>query len=379
VLRQQYDAGLLDHLNDKTAWEKARETALKRCKGDRAAIKETLNELGPAPESPLHPMMLLPEPTFEGLIKHFAVGQPNLGLFSGEGGQFVGGYSMGDDRKLATAAGLSALWDGEPIRRVRASDGVVTLAGRRLALHLMVQPEVANILLSDQLLAGQGLLSRLLVTAPESTIGARLWRDEKPETDRDLRRYHERMLSILKIPTAAAKTNELKPRALPLSAQARKLFKRWHDHVERRIAPGGELEPVKGFAAKLPEHATRLAAVSTIIADVHAAEIGELELQAGLTLAEYYATEALRLFGVSRINADLQLARKLLHWLHSQWSEPAVSLPDIYQRGPNAINDQATARKMVVLLEDHGVLQKLERGAIVAGRRRRDAWLIVRG
>ncbi|MET0527707.1 MAG: DUF3987 domain-containing protein, partial [Microvirga sp.] len=40
------------------------------------------------------------------------------------------------------------------------------LPGRRLSLHLMVQPDVANLLLCDRLLADQGLLSRLLVTAP---------------------------------------------------------------------------------------------------------------------------------------------------------------------------------------------------------------------
>ncbi len=31
---------------------------------------------------------------------------------------------MSDEAKLRTAAGLSAAWDGEPIRRVRAGDGI---------------------------------------------------------------------------------------------------------------------------------------------------------------------------------------------------------------------------------------------------------------
>ena len=58
---------------------------------DPAAKRAALDELGPAPVGPLHPMLVCPEPTFEGLERLFAVGQPSMGVFSGEGGQFVGG------------------------------------------------------------------------------------------------------------------------------------------------------------------------------------------------------------------------------------------------------------------------------------------------
>jgi hypothetical protein len=51
-------------------------------------------------------------------------------------------------------------------------------------------------------------------------------------------------------------------------------------------------------------------------------------------------------------------------------------LPDIYQRGLNAIGDQATARKMVAILVDHGWLKPIPGGAVVAGHRRREAWQI---
>jgi Protein of unknown function (DUF3987) len=73
---------------------------------------------------------------------------------------------MSDDNKLRTAAGLSELWDGEPIKRVRAGDGTLVLPGRRVAMHLMAQPDVAAIMLSDRMLLSQGFLSRCLVTAP---------------------------------------------------------------------------------------------------------------------------------------------------------------------------------------------------------------------
>jgi Protein of unknown function (DUF3987) len=107
-------------------------------------------------------MLTCPEPTFEGLCKLFAVGQPSLGIFASEGGQFVGGHGMSDDAKLRTAAGLSKLWDDGETRRVRVGDGATMLPGRRLTVHLMVQPDVAGIMLNDRLLADQGLLSRFI-------------------------------------------------------------------------------------------------------------------------------------------------------------------------------------------------------------------------
>ena len=141
VLRQNYDRALPDYLDDREAWNKTRQVA-KKTKGDREEIKRALTECGPAPTAPLKPLLLVPEPTYEGLCKLFSSGQPSLGLFATEGGQFIGGYGMNQENKLYTATGLSALWDGEPIRRVRAGDEVLLLPGRRLTMHLMVQPEV---------------------------------------------------------------------------------------------------------------------------------------------------------------------------------------------------------------------------------------------
>ena len=199
-MRDKYDVELPSYTNSKTAWDKARDVAIKRGKGDRAAIKNALDALGPPPVPPLQTLLTCPEPTYEGMCKHFAVGQPSIGIFASEGGQFIGGHGMRDESKLATAAGLSAAWDGDPIKRVRAGDGTMILPGRRLAMHLMAQPDVADILFRDPLLADQGLLSRLLVTAPESAAGSRLWHEERPESDRDLKRYGARLLTSLRHP-----------------------------------------------------------------------------------------------------------------------------------------------------------------------------------
>jgi hypothetical protein len=380
ALRATREADLLSYLNDKAIWDKVRGEAL-RSKADRAGTKTALDTLGPAPAPPLEPMLTCPEPTFEGLCKLFAIGWPSLGIFATEGGQFIGGHGMSEENKLKTAAGLSDAWDGKPIRRVRSGDGATILPGRRLSVHLMAQPAVAEILFRDRLLAEQGLLSRILPTAPDSAAGTRLWREEKPETDRDLKRYGARLSGILEtpLPLVSGKSNELAPRRLSLSGGARRLWFAFADHVEKAIAPDGELETVRGLANKLPEHAARLAAVLTLVRNIDAGEIASAEMGAGIALAEHYAAEALRLFGTSRINADLRLAQRLLEWMLGTWGEPLISLPDVYQRSLNAIADKATAAKLVAILEDHGWLVRIPEGAVIAGQRRRDAWRIIRG
>lgn len=378
-LREIYDAQHPDYLNAVAAWEKARDHAKTTGKGDRLQIKARLDSIGSAPDAPLLPLLTCSEPTYEGLVKLLAAGQPSLGLFNDEGGQFIGGHGMSDDAKLRTATGLSRLWDGQPIDRVRGGDGVTVLPGRRLAMHLMVQPAVAAMLFADGLLADQGLLSRVLPTAPDSAIGTRIWREPSADSDAAINGYGARLLHILEmpLPLTEGRRNELSPRELPLSKAARRLWIAFHDHIEHRIGAGGELEPVRGLANKLPEHAARIASLLALVRDITAAEVAEIEMQAGIDLAQHYAVEALRLHGASQVDETLQLAERLRKWLMT-WPESAISLPEIYQLGPNAIRDSKKAAKLVDVLVEHGCLIAIPDGATIGEQRRRKAWRIVK-
>jgi hypothetical protein len=381
VLREAYDEELPDYLNQQLAWEKARDQAVKRGKGDRHEIVLALKTVGPAPIAPLKPMLTCPEPTIEGLCKLFGAGHPSLGIFSDEGGQFIGGHGMADEAKLRTATGLSGLWDGEPIKRVRAGDGATVLPGRRFAMHLMAQPEVAARMLSDPQLKDQGFLSRCLVTAPGSIAGTRHWRDCPSTAEPAIKRYGAKVLEILErqFPLAEGKANELKPRTLILASDARQLWIEFADAIESQIGTDGELAAVKPLANKLPEHAARLAAVLALFADINAPDVSAEHMAAGITLAQHYLLEAQRLNESARVSNDLRTAQDLLDWLQNTWGEAAVSLPDIYQKGPRSIDvrDKATALRLVKILVEHGWLKLEPAGAVVAGQHRREVWLIV--
>jgi hypothetical protein len=378
-LRASRKADMLVYEAQRGAWEAEHKRILNERKYTQADRERALTLLGTGPTGPLEPLVTCPEPTFEGLTRLFATGRPSLGLFSAEGGLFIGGFGMSEDHRLKTAAGLSLLWDGEPLRRVRAGDGSQVLPGRRLAVHLLVQPNIAAQLLADDVLAGQGLLSRLLVAAPDSNAGTRVWRDPLPTSAEALDRYRTRILEVLgaPLPLRSGTINELEPRVIELTAGARRTWIMFSDHIERQIGPEGALAGLRAFACKAAEHAARLAGVLQLVDDLEASALDNQHLEAGIQLVQFYLSEWERLLDAAATPVALLRAEGLQRWLAAHWTEPAVSLADIYQRGPSALRTAASARSAVETLEAHGWLVCIDGGATVDGAYRREAWRVI--
>ena len=378
-LHARHEVELKDYEVRHKMWEAQSKAIEKDFKKSGAAGSEAhqiaLEKLGLAPDKPLLPLLMASDFTFEGLVQCLNFGQPLYGIIGSEGGQFIGGHGMTDESKLRTITGLSAAWDGEPIKRVRATETAI-LRGRRVGMHLMIQPEVAATALGDELLTKQGFMSRILACAPESLIGTRMHKDFPPEAAQVLQQYKERMLNIMgaQYPLVPGKRNELEPRTVSFSAEAEKLFWEFADEVEKAMAPGGEYESIRPFAAKLPEHAARLAAAIAGYRDLLIASLDRDDLACGMHIAAFYATEAKRISGSSWADPRLLLAKKLLDWLLTDWDKPSVTARDIYRYGPNAIRDRETALNLARILVEHGWLIPIE-------TRRADMheWRIVRG
>lgn len=380
-LREAYDEDDRHYKNSKEAWEKARAEATgAKLKGVEAK-RHALDQLGAEPQRPLPPLLTVDEPTLEGLVKLFQYGHPSLGLFAGEAASFLGGHGMTDDAKARMAAGLTLLWDGKPLRRVRAGESTV-LPGRRLSVHLMAQPAVAALLLCDPLIAGadgQGLVNRFLIAAPESTAGGRFFEEPPEGTDDQIQAFARRCRELLGTRPALVdgKANELAPRILRLNPAARQAWIAYQHATEAKLGPDGELRPIRGLANRLPAHACRLAAVLTLFSDLHVTEIGEEDMTRGIALAEYYGAEALRQAEWSAVNADLRLADLVLRWCLHAWKEEVISLPDLYQLGPNSIRAPDLARRIVGVLVKYGHLSEEPGPIVVNGKRRREAWRII--
>jgi hypothetical protein len=324
-------------------------------KSDFDDRKARLSLLGSEPEKPLSPFLVTGDLTIEGLTKNWANAHAALGVFTAEGGMFTAGHGMNDDNRLKTAAMLSELWDGKPVKRVRALDGVTILPGRRLSLHVMIQPEAAAGFLCNDVLRDQGLLSRILVAAPASLAGSRVYREPCPEAAATIKAYGARLLSILEAKPALepGTRNELAPRALPISASATGIWRQFYDHIEGQCGAGNGLEAIGDFAAKAAEHAARIAGVLTIVEDLHAREIGLSRMQGAVVLADWYVCEALRLKQAGRTDPKLLRAAKLLEWLQGQPGRTA-SFREMLQFGPNATRTKILAEEALSILKAHG-------------------------
>lgn len=368
--------------NAKATYERQRRSILRQSKDDvpPEEIRRQLEELGKPPRPPLVPLLTAPDPTIEGLHKLMAVGEPSLGVFSDEGGSFVGGYGMADEFRLRTGAGLSDLWDGKPVKRVRGGDGVTLLRGRRVTLHLMLQPGIADQLLADEVLQQQGLTSRLLVSSPPSLVGSRFQRPIKKTTEPALKQYLNRMLKLLRLPQPrrSPESQELDPPALKLEKRAAKIWREFADECEARMAPDGSLSRVQSFANKLPEHVLRIAGVLQLVENHRAKVIPVNTLKRAIRIGRYYASEAVRLADESSVSQEVRLAERLLIFLRKDPNRTLISLAYVYQKGPHPLRTAEMARRTMRVLERYNWVRPVRGGAKVDGKRHREVWQLAK-
>ncbi len=334
----------------------------------------------PEPEAPLSPMRVCQEPTFEGLCRLLRQGNPSMGIFSDEGGQFLGGYGMADENRVRTIANLSAFWDGSPITRVRKEEGSHILYGKRVSLHLMLQPLVAAMLLDNQLIQDQGLLGRCLLAFPTSLAGSRLYRANDPASLAALEEYHALITRLMEAPFVMkeGQRNELEPRKLQVPEDLVPMWVAFHDEVEREVGQDGSYQMVSALACKMAEHALRIAGVLTLVHNIQATHVTEEALQGGVTLARYYLQEALRFNRQGSLNVLVLQAEKLWKWIEAHWEEPTISLRDVCRGAvPHNIRPRVKALAVLQVLEDHHYLVPVEKDPRT-DKRKGEKWYIKR-
>lgn len=349
-----------------------------------------LAALGAPPSPPLAPHLLLPDPTIEGLQRYFEEGRPALGIFSDEGGQLLGGHGMSRENRLKTAAGFSKLWDGEPMNRTRASGPSTTYRGRRVAAHLMIQPQAADAFLGDEVFLSQGLTNRFLIAWPESTMGLRFipegqdlaqMAQARRGAEEALATFSDRIREMLEATphTANDDLRELRPRRLALSHAARDVLVGFYNTCEHELRVGGGLESMRGFASKTAEQAARIAGVLTLFDDLAAEEVSGATMAAATRLMTWYLGEAQRLLNTGEIDPLMQKAETLRAWLLDRSGRDVISVRTIYRYGPPSIRDGELARRLVKTLVQYGWLVPVPGPVKLEGHMVREAWRVVRG
>ncbi|MCK6598847.1 MAG: DUF3987 domain-containing protein, partial [Bdellovibrionaceae bacterium] len=338
-LKEKYQGDLEKYELELQVYKTEKERVLKVTKG-LIEKKIALENLALPPIKPISYQLKTEEPTYEGLVKMLEYGQPSIGLFSDEGGRFIGGNAMNSDNLLKTISGLSSLWDGKTVTRTRSSEGSISLFGKRVSMHLLVQPMIAQLLLSNEIATAQGFLARTLISFPQSMAGCRNYQPVDLNNICEIKQYHNKMSSLLSLdlPLRKGSINELEPLPFIIEDQAKELWIKFYNKIEAELKPKGPLVEIKGFASKVPEHVLRLAGILSFIDDPNSMVISVDYIISGIQLVEYYISEFQRLNTTSHISSDLILATKLLSWLHNLEFE-LIYLEKIYQYGPNAIRE----------------------------------------
>lgn len=336
---------------------------------DRRTIAAAMEEVGRPPVQPVLPLLTVDEPTGPGLQRAFAEAMPSLGLFSDEGAAFLGGWSMQDENQSSTGAMLSKLWDGAPIKRIRADKDAPTqiLHGRRLALHLMVQVDVAGKLLGNKAVRDQGLLSRMLIAAPKSRKGSRLFREPTPSDRAAVDAFQQKLGRRLESPM---RFRDETSRALDcslvrLTPEARTILIQFSDHCETQLRPNGSYEQISDFASKMTENATRMAAVLAFFEGGQKVVDSGLSGQAamaGIKIMEFYASEAARLYGAAALDDDVASAATLIEWIRKR-DLNAIGARFLQRGGPPVTRNGPVLKRALATLEEFGHLKRIKDGA----------------
>jgi Protein of unknown function (DUF3987) len=229
-----------------------------------------------------------------------------------------------------------------------------------------MQSVIAAKLFTDHLI-GQGLISRCLVTAPETMHGKRPPQEPNPEDDRVIAAYNAHLLNILRKPMRLkqGRRNELDLPVLKLSAAAVAALMEFEHAINDEQKPEGHYAPIPSFANKMAEHAQRLAAILTLISDVGALEISVESMLCGIELALFYGEEALRILDAEQISKKLLIAQELLDWMQKHWRPQhgdTITFRQISQSAPRSIRSKTLEEReaIVGILKKHGWLATIK-------------------
>lgn len=385
-LRARNQAEMIDYKAARAAFEAQR----KKIEGEKNISFEERKAkllLLTEPPEPLAPVIRSKEANLEGLFGLLNVGQPGIGIFTSEGGQFLGGHGMSEDAKTRTITGLSELWDSGSAQRVRAKERIF-LEGRRLSISLAAQPKIASALLGDELAKDQGFVGRFLVTMPESTIGTREIRETNVSGDGRLLNFYRQCRRVMAVPPNLrdGTMNELAPPTIHLDNDAKAVWRALAQTLEEGCAPGGQWLPVRSGALKMAENAARIAAILTLFENPDAighhtqATAGKITGEAMAAAAEvamFYLKEALRITGHSVLDPETQALADTMEWLQSKYGTGGLFIPSMIQQfAPAHLRVGAEKiRERVLKLCEFGGLEPVDK-AVIGGKPRKEAYRI---
>ena len=363
-ITQQYQARLEEkYKEDLSVYKKELffyEAALKKIVASKEPVeaqKQKARDLQ-EPVKPKNPVMVTSNPTMQGLMRGFEEGFPSILLASSEGGQFMGGYAMRQENQLNTLTALSSFWDGSPIDQMKKEGRLYTLRGRRLALHLGVQPSVFESFLRGRFVKDQGFLSRCLISVSKSLIDKRATTLDivsSPESRFTLAAYDKIMSLYKKIQSSG---DNLSLKTLTVEQEGLHILKAFYFYGHKRCGQDGTFYDIRGFISKSVDHVLRIAATLMMYDTPEKDTISAPYIRCAIEIVRFYMSEHLSLFSQAMTPQD-QNAEKLLAWVRKRFTpEDEVDRVNLLRSGPPKLRNKATLDPLLAQLEDRGFIQR---------------------
>lgn len=253
------------------------------------------------------PQLLIGSATGKALPRVMALQNEAIGVFEAEGGIWKNRIRPSEDDIFLKGYTM------EPFGDETTTDSV-TMQGPCLAICTYSQKTTTDKIYSNDELKCDGLLHRILTVF----VSKNHWyRDPNPRdvSDEILKKYSDKIRSLLSIKRPKGKENERTFLVLELTDNARKLRQEYATLNASRIS-AGIFKDFEAFGEKLAGHAVRLAgALHLLNHEVpHEHKIDYLTMNGGIALAEYFAQHAISAFDTSRLQS-ITYAKKILKWI----------------------------------------------------------------
>jgi putative DNA primase/helicase len=303
------------------------------------------------------PVLRLGDTTPESTGSKLATEWPSGGIMSSEAGVVFGSHGMGKDSQQRNLALLNILWDGGSLRVSRRTSEGYSIDGARLSMALQTQEASLRAFVDGGkgLARGMGFFARFLIAWPESTQGSRTYCEAKAMPA--VARFNEWVRGLLDRALPLDSTGRLVPTRIALDPEAKAVWVAYHDSVEARLRPGGDLSDVRDVASKTADNAARMAALFHCLRYGTEGEVSADDMRRGCALAGWYLGQAQRLFAGLLLDPGIQAAAMLDSWLVARCdSESVQSLPTatVAQFGPNSLRAKEAWGTALSVLAKHG-------------------------
>jgi putative DNA primase/helicase len=284
---------------------------------EREKINTQIREIEKnTPKIPNIPRLLADDITPERAAGIMAENDERIGILSAEGGIFetLGGrYSNNIPNFDLFLKGHC----GDSVHVDRKSSNPIFLRNPAITMCISPQPAVLRALASRPEFRGRGLLARFFYYLPQSRLGYRSL-DTSPISQTAEDAYHRGIQTLLDYPWNKDAHGEKVPHILQLSEQAYESWREFSEKVEEHLRPGGQFEPVKDWAGKLPGGAARLAGIFHLIN--HAGTsipslVGPDMMERALDMSTLLTQHARAAFGLMGADAAIETAKHILEWI----------------------------------------------------------------